>query len=329
MTSKPTTFPTVTSGDILGVVEEIDQEDMTVMRQITGSRMKIMFCDDPVALISHCVEYRFLELKMLAYQWRVQSIRIPMITDEVRQNFRLAHRVLSQFRAMLCLTTNYFKCISRDYERLTRRNKNNPKPSKCCFPTGNNKNVLQTVDVSDQGDQELANMVVEMAADIFIIIDVYDKRICVEEGDICHSIDKIQCDKVYALSQLAEWESKLAFFMRVIMKTFTYHNRLALLVDADDSPGRNVEQFERIHLLRSVRFEEQETIQQKMKKICMEAKAERQSNTAEFDAENWERFLSNGWKSAFDVRHTMILDLEGCKEYKKVSRNKIKKHRRR
>jgi hypothetical protein len=225
----------------LPIIQEtnIDDYHRTMMFQMASSRARILAHSTTLELILYSAEFRFLELKMLLYQWRHQYVVVSYHEPETKTYLLLAQRVLRQFREYLTKFAAYYPIVPEQNRPL-----NEPGDDSVDKVLENCKNP---------GKQDLNSVAVALVVDLLIVIEVYEQKI--ERYSFEDSKEhKDKC--TYGLSDIMTWYEKLTFFMKAIVNTLKPWNRLLIAVYKCDIPNRNDKAFDNIAILPTVHYEE-------------------------------------------------------------------------
>jgi hypothetical protein len=230
---------------------EIDEQDHKFMRNMALCRFDIMYCKTAFDMITLCISYRFYELQMAFYQWKMRYFIICFLTEKQKHNLRLAERILAQFLTVLNEFTGYYPKLPEEY------NNDNE--------LGKQRNPRLTNE-----EQELTNVAIKLVKNLILIIEIYEQEIRFKDQPQKKRRNRQQQQqplKPLPPEDAFDWYQKMTFFFKAFKETIRVIEKTVLVTYVVDKPGRNVEQWENVAQLHTVTFVEQESIEQKLERL--------------------------------------------------------------
>lgn len=274
---------------------DIDADDLQTLHHIAGVRFNLIYSKTTFELIVYSVEYRFLELKMLIYQWRSKALVLSFLTEEQRLSLRLAQRVISQFKEYLFQLTDYRPSIPSGVPTDKSKKKKKKKKS------GDSSKENASKPLTEK--QELTATAVSLVSDCLLVIEVFERRI---ENDGTKGPVSTKDTKNFPLTDVMRWYEKLTFFMKTIVKAIHFKEKTTIIIYQKNDPGRIDSQFENARVLPSIFFEEIESPQQKLERICKDAYFP--PIPKDFNDKEIKEYFSKKWQEIIDDPETMIYD---------------------
>lgn len=212
----------------------VEEYDCANMFHIASARHRILGHTNTLELILYSTEFRFLELKLLLYQWRHQYLLVSCIESSTKAAFLLAQRVIRQFQEYITKFTNFHPIV--------------PEGSTCDETIDS---VL--VKCKDPGNDDMNSVAVAMVVDMLIVIEVYERKIECLPGTF-ETEQRGKC--LYSLTDVMTWYEKLTFFMKTIVKALKPRSRLMISIKKSYIPNRNDDAFLNIAILPTICYEE-------------------------------------------------------------------------
>ena len=311
-------YPTVT---LQPNESDIHKDDLKTMHNIAAVRFNLMYSRTTFEMMIYSVEYRFLELKMLMFQWRCKALVLSFLSEEQRSALHLSQRVMSQFKDYLFALTGYTPptiptASVKQKSGSKGRSKGKGKP----------QTTEQQLDAewakTRPLQEEMTQIAVSLVSDCLLVIDCYEKYI---ENDDTKDDIQSQDIKSFGLTDIMRWYEKLTFFMSTVIKAMQFRQRTKIVIYKREDPGRNTGYFDNVYILHSIDFEEIESPIQIIERIVRETKFP--PIPKEFDYEAIKDYFRKSWARFQQDSDDEVSNVDQTNTKERRKKRKQRKHK--